>query len=402
MRSPPSAHWALPPRAHDALTDAERARLLELTREVLSQPTAPYAEDLQVRGLLAFAAARPGIAARLDAHGNVILEWKGAGRAKRRGPPLAYSAHLDHPGVEAIGRRGRAHRARLHGGVRATALPGAPIRFFALDDGRATATARVRAARGRELELTDVRGELAPGAAGMWDLTPGRLRGSRLHARVCDDLLGAVAILFVLDRLWRERSDAGLVGVFTRAEETGFVGCLGLLRARALSRDTRVIGLECSPQRASARPGRGAVVRVGDAASVFDPELTHALQRCVGELRAAVPGLAFQRALMDGGRCESTAYNAHGLRAGAACLALGNYHNCTPRGRLAPEWVEWTDLEGLAALLAEFALSWNTRATHAQARASLEPLWAGGRADLARSARRIRRATTRSTSGPLS
>jgi endoglucanase len=237
---------------------------------------------------------------------------------------------------------------------------------------------------------------------GMWDLTPGAMRGSRLHARVCDDLLGAVAILFVLDKLWRERSGAGLVGVFTRAEETGFVGCLGLVRTRALRRDTRVIGLECSPQRASARPGRGAVVRVGDAASVFDPELTHALQRSASELRAAVPGLAFQRALMDGGRCESTAYNAHGVRAGAACLALGNYHNCTPRGRLAPEWVEWADHESLAALLAAFALSWNTPAAHAQARASLEPLWTSGRAELARSARRIRAAATRSVPGPLS
>ncbi|TAJ23539.1 MAG: hypothetical protein EPO68_02830, partial [Planctomycetota bacterium] len=277
MRSPPREHWALPPRTHDALKADERARLLELVRDVLSRPTAPYAEDLQVRGVLAFAAARPGIRARLDAHGNAILEWKG----KRRRAPLAYSAHLDHPGVELVGRVGRVGRApvaRLHGGVRATALVDAPVRFFDTRDGRAIATARVRTVRERDLELTDVRGELAPGAPGMWDLTPGRVRGTRLFARVCDDLLGAVAILFVLDRLWRERSDAGLIGVFTRAEETGFVGCLGLLRTRALRRDTRVIGLECSPQRASARPGRGAVVRVGDAASVFDPELSDALR----------------------------------------------------------------------------------------------------------------------------
>lgn len=385
----------LPPRAHDALPDLERARLLDLTRDVLRRPTAPYAEDLQVRGLLEFAAERPGIEARLDRHGNALLEWRGRGT---RAPLLAYSAHLDHPGVEYLGRRGGVLLGRLHGGVRPDVLPGAPLRFFALEDGTAIATARVRAARrvggGTELELVELSGKLARGTPGMWDLGAGALRGTRLHARVCDDLLGAVSILHVLDRLWRARSPVRLLGVFTRAEETGFIGCLGLLEARSLPADTHVIGLECSPLRATARPGRGPVVRVGDAASVFDPELSQRLHAQAARLRAEVRGFGFQRALMDGGRCESTAFNARGVRAGAACLALGNYHNGSPRGRLAPEWVEWADHEGLAALLYEFALSWNAGADSAQS-AALTALWRGGRAQLAQSARRIRAATAR-------
>jgi putative aminopeptidase FrvX len=392
---PPRERWVLPPRAHDALPDLERTRLLDLTREVLRRPTAPYAEDLQVRGLLEFAAARPGITARLDRHGNALLEWRGR---RTRAPLLAYSAHLDHPGVEFLGRRGGVLLGRLHGGVRSDVLPGAPLRFFSLEDGADTATARVRAARrvggNTELELVEMRGRSARGAPGMWDLGAGNVRGTRLHARVCDDLLGAVSILHVLDRLWRARSPARLLGVFTRAEETGFVGCLGLLEARALPDGTRVIGLECSPLRATARPGRGPVVRVGDAASVFDPELSQRLHAEAARLRAEIGGFGFQRALMDGGRCESTAYNARGVRAGAACLALGNYHNGSPRGRLEPEWVEWADHEGLAALLYEFALSWNAGANSAHS-AALAAQWRSGRAQLARSALRIHAATTR-------
>jgi endoglucanase len=426
----PREFWKLPPRAHDALGDDERARLLELTRDVLRLPTAPYAEDLQVRGVLAFAAARPGLKARLDVYGNGIVEWRGARagpadaranedtragasasarsssrtRARSTGRTqlsLAYSAHLDHPGLLYDGKRGGAHAATLYGGVPLAYLPGAPVRFFELDGGTAIATARVakaaRDARGRvRVELREWIGRAARGTPGMWDLSPGRISGQRLHARVCDDLLGAVAILHVLDRLWRERSASALTGIFTRAEETGFVGCLGLLRSGALDPATRVIGLECSPQRASARPGRGPVVRVGDAASVFDPELSRALHAAASGMRTAVKDFVFQRALMDGGRCESTAYNAHGVRAGGACLALGNYHNCGSRGRgengrIAPEWVDWGDHEGLCALLYAFAHSWNAAVHPAQPAAALEPLWRNGRAALATSARRMLR-----------
>jgi endoglucanase len=93
---------------------------------------------------------------------------------------------------------------------------------------------------------------------------------------------------------------------------------------------------------------------------------------------------------MDGGSCESTAYNLWGVRAGAACLALGNYHNCDERGGIGPEQVDWNDFEGLVALLHELAAA---RARGSDAAGALRTrLQAGFERDanlLARSAARI-------------
>jgi len=316
----------------------------------------------------------------------------------RRAAPLAFSAHLDHPGFHYGGRRGGAHSARFHGGVPARAMPGAAVRFFDLASGRATAVARVsRVAKARDgglvATLSGFRGSARRGAPGMWDLTPYDLRGDRLRARVCDDLVGAAATLALLDRLRAERHPRPVLGILTRAEETGFVGCQGLLRSRALPRGTAVIGLECSSRRATARIGRGPVIRVGDAATIFEPALTHALQQAAARLAERSGEFRFQRALMDGGRCESTAYNLWGVPAGGLCVALGNYHNVVDSGRergsIAAELVSWSDLEGMLALMLETARGWGTGEPSARMRARLDEVWDVERGRLAASSGRV-------------
>jgi endoglucanase len=156
-----------------------------------------------------------------------------------------------------------------------------------------------------------------------------------------------------------------------------------------------VIGLECSPRRPTARLGLGPVIRVGDKGSVFDPALTHHLQACAAVLDEALGGFPHQRALMDGGNCESTAYNLWDVPAGGLCLALANYHNVGPGGRLAPEAVSWTDLEGLVALMRQAARSWPPDPASARIRARLDGAWEREREALERSARRLRATTTR-------
>ena len=53
---------------------------------------------------------------------------------------------------------------------------------------------------------------------------------------------------------------------------------------------------------------------------------------------------------MDGGTTEATSYDLYGYETGAACIALGNYHNAGPRGRVRAETVHLGDLEGLVRL----------------------------------------------------
>lgn len=395
----PRARFALPAQHKGVLSHDERELVRGHVELLLSLPTAPYAEDALVRAVREWARGVPGVHVRADRWQNLILELRGR-KDTGKGPVLAFSAHLDHPGFHYLGRRGGAHAAVFHGGVPSSAFAGAPVRFFDGATFAACATARVASvARDRERKLVarleGVAGKLAPGAFGMWDLTPGHVSGTRLRGRVCDDLLGAAAVLSTLELLARERHPGLVAGILTRAEETGFVGCQGLLRSGAAARRWSVIGLECSPERATARPGLGPVIRVGDAGSVFEPELTHLLQDVAADLRAAREGFVWQRALMDGGRCESSAYNLWGVPAGGLCLALRNYHNVGPGGRIAPEVVDWTDHEGLVALMTAAARRWRRRKPGAMMKKGLDGVWNAERGRLAESARRIARATER-------
>ena len=78
------------------------------------------------------------------------------------------------------------------------------------------------------------------------------------------------------------------------------------------------------------------------------------------------------------------------LRAIGACLALGNYHNCGPGRSIAPEHVDWDDLEGLVRLLVEAAATWRGEDPGDRMRARLERIWERERGRLESSARRLR------------
>ncbi len=134
--------------------------------------------------------------------------------------------------------------------------------------------------------------------------------------------------------------------MFTRAEEVGFAGAIEMARSGWLqAEDVTVISLETSAERPGARMGEGAIVRVGDKTSVFDPAVT-------AESGSPCPptDLPVQRCLMSGGSCEATAFRLYGVRCGALCVALGNYHNLGPDRRIEPEFVSLGDVEGLSAL----------------------------------------------------
>jgi hypothetical protein len=64
--------------------------------------------------------------------------------------------------------------------------------------------------------------------------------------------------------------------------------------------------------------------------------------------------------LMPGGTCEATAFQLYGFRSAALCIALGNYHNCTPDGQIDSEFIDLGDLEGLIALCIAIGMATET------------------------------------------
>src|ERR1700677_465402 len=99
------------------------------------------------------------------------------------------------------------------------------------------------------------------GEFGMWDLPAFTLDGDRLYSRACDDLIGCATIIAMLRTLAQTGFGGSVAGVFTRAEEVGFVGAIHLARSKLLPSDATIISLETSKEIPPAKMGEGPIIR---------------------------------------------------------------------------------------------------------------------------------------------
>jgi len=299
-----------------------------LFREILSAPTAPFHEYHVAAAIRARISEMPHVSLEEDSFGNLLATY----RRGRRPARLAFGAHMDHPGwVRGVGTEARKadgpNEPEFLGGVPADRLDSHPVEWF--------------------------------GDFGMWRLPPFELDGEGLiHGRACDDLAGCAAILALFMELERAGSEATVHGIFTRAEEVGFLGAVALAKvwpfAKASgkggsgrsSEGVSFVSLETSAPRGGVRQGAGPVIRVGDRLSVFEDAV-------VAELvdAATAEGLPHQRALLDGGACEATAMNLYGIPAAGISLVLGNYHNCPPDAGIACETISLADAKSMVKLI---------------------------------------------------
>jgi putative aminopeptidase FrvX len=284
-----------------------RDQLLRIVEPLLRCPTAPTFEGAVAGEICHLLRGRAGIHIEKDHFGNLIVARSGSAPAQ-----YAFVAHMDHPGWRLEPKK------EFLGGVNPDLLGRGEIRSF--------------------------------GEFGMWDLPELVVEGDRLYSRACDDLIGCCAIVGILDSLEENRSFASVFGIFTRAEEVGFIGAIELAKAGRLNPNLTVISLETSAERPPARMGAGPIIRVGDRTSIFDSDVTALLVET-----AKSRNLSYQRCLMDGGTCEATPFQLYGYRSAALSIALGNYHNCTPDSQIDAEYVDIRDLEGLINLCVAIA-----------------------------------------------
>ena len=191
--------------------------------------------------------------------------------------------------------------------------------------------------------------------------------------------------------LVRHRVSATIYAVFTRAEEVGFNGTLGLVKSRFIPRSAVVVGVESSKELPHAPMGHGPIVRVGDRVSTFDARVTMFLESVAARLAKTDRRFTYQRRLMDGGTCESTVFHHYGYRAGSACLALGNYHNLGPGEHIREEYVDIGDVQKMIHFFVEVARRSNeyARVTRTLKR-HLDVLFERGRRHLVRTAAAMR------------
>ncbi len=280
--------------------------MLAVVEALANQPAAPFHEEAVRAEIETQLAKLPHVEFARDSFGNVIAHYR---RGRKRSGGWAFAAHMDHPG------------------------------WVKTESGEMKFLGSV-AEKFRQKPKMKSFGDFA-----MWDLPPFEIHNRQIHSRACDDLLGCAEILCLFRLLEEEGASVHCSGLFTRAEEVGFVGAIKLAQAKILPPSLTILSLETSTPRGTAEIGKGPIVRVGDKVSTFDGPATSRLLAAAAEEEIPV-----QRCLLDGGTCEATAYQLYGYTCAAASLALGNYHNVTPQGKIAAEFVSIDDFVGMVRL----------------------------------------------------
>ncbi len=315
-------------------------------------PAAPF-HEAGVRAVVELICTENGLNFKRDEFGNVLVRLGNASA----GRPLVLAAHMDHPGFEIVrGLGGRRWVAQFNGGVPDSYFhPRIPVRLL---PGNIAAHLGKKLAGKKQFEVIADRIDLTRKPQpefGVWELEDFSVRNGQIHGRSCDDLVGVAAVLATLIDLKRSRARVHVIGVISRAEEVGFQGALTVANAKLLPKDSLVVSLETSKELPPTKMGQGVILRVGDRASIFDSEGMRFLSEVAAGMQVKDKKFQFQRALMFGGTCEATAFQEFGYQVAAVCVALGNYHNCHPEGRIAAEFVSLSDACGMVRFLAEAA-----------------------------------------------
>ena len=340
------------------------------------------------------ACGQAGLVVRVDRWGNVLATRPGA---DTDAPGLAFVAHLDHPGFEAVSYDGGYLLCRALGGVPPGALrSGTAVQLITDDDpGGTSPFRRIRGSviagvpvsedahdtptRDRAVLVdAEERVENLPCAV-VFDLPDFDLDGSMIRMRALDDLAGCAAVLALLSASTEFETPGAVHGLFTRAEEVGLVGARLAAADGLLPKSTIVISVESSRTLPGAEIGRGPVIRVGDARTTFDADAEAYLATARDRL-ASAGEFRSQRQLMSGGVCEATAFSAFGYRTTGMAFPLANYHNGSPGGSVAAESIALADFAGGVSLLAEAArLAGTSPRTRTSALAEQRPTAEAGR-----------------------
>jgi putative aminopeptidase FrvX len=318
----------------------------KIARRLMNHPSAPFHEHA-VRAEVEAICKENGLEFKRDEFGNVMVRLRTAPKLR----PIALAAHMDHPGFEIVRQvSAKAWLAKFLGGVPDNYFrAGVPIRLMP-----AAVPAKLgrRPGKEKEFELHAKRAVTAAPEFAVWELEDFAVRSGRIHGRACDDLIGVASILATLIELKRCRARVHVIGVIARAEEIGFLGAMAVAAARELPRNALVISLETSRELPGVKMEQGVILRVGDRTSIFSSQAMRFLAEVAAGLKSKNKKFQFQRALMSGGTCEATAYQEFGFEAAAVCVALGNYHNCGERNRIAAEFVSMADALSMVELLA--------------------------------------------------
>ncbi len=339
--------------------DINKEQALGFLSRLGSQPAIAFYES-GVSGAIKAILSDLNVGYESDAYGNIIAKLAGVGAGSGDVPPIAFVAHMDHPGFEAVAIDGDYLVGKAAGGVPVGSFESDVPLQVVLEDGtrlKAITAGRYGEEADRQvlIQLENPQPVNLPRPV-VFGLVDFELDGEYIRMRALDDLAGCGSILAALSVLSKQPAPGDVYGVFTRAEEVGLVGARVMGEAQTLPLETLVVSLESSRTLPGAEIGNGPVIRVGDAGYTFSAEAESALIKARETLQARPEGLKVQRQLMSGGVCEASAFALHGYRTTGIAFPLGNYHNGAPEDKIEAEYIHQDDFVGGIELIVEAAL----------------------------------------------
>lgn len=323
-----------------------------LVESILSLPTMSFHETA-VSIFVRWYCAGLGLPVSEDKAGNLTVKYDGRG-----GGNVTFTAHMDHPGFEVIAAKGSSGTVALWGKVDTKTFSGSKVVVHTAE-GPVKARIGTKPLAKKHLTKPTFRitaaAPIKAGDFGAYDLPKVSFAGGRIKALACDNLVSVAMILDIITRFAKGGAKVRVTGLFTRGEEAGFLGAFAAMELKSISKKDPLIVLECSSARGgNVGIGDGPVVRAGDLQSTYDPGIDLWMSGVAASVAEKDKSFNWQRALLQGGRCEACVYVAEGYRTGGIAMPLGNYHNQGPRG-YAAEYVSQSDYDNCLKLLAALA-----------------------------------------------
>ena len=347
-------------------TTAQRNKHKRWLLQLTALPTAAGHETRIIQWVKDWVKARPSLKLKSDKAGNLIITQKRKSGAK----PIFITAHMDHPAF--VVRKMLSQREvqlEFRGGVQDPYFHNAGIDIINNEDKSHRATITTLNSKAKPFKIVTARLDkpsqsLEPGDIGRWtyqgyEQEP-KVRSGILHAPACDDVAAVAVALSTLDILRTRKTTANVGLLLTRAEEIGFIGAIAACKLKSVPKTSRLICLENSRSFAESPIGGGPIIRVGDKASVFSPNLTNRISAIMAIHQNKHSSFKYQRKLMPGGTCEATTFSSYGYESTCLCLPLGNYHNMvdidgvaakTHKAKVGAEHISINDYHGLIEML---------------------------------------------------
>ncbi len=334
-----------------------------LISEVFNQPTAPF-KELHVLKKLEEILRKQKIPYFIDPSGNIVAGVSSKKTLWKK-PYFVFIAHTDHPGFHIVkSEKKNIYKALWYGGAPFKQMKGKRVRVYNAKNTKSrTGTilnidASIYKRTGMDMAIKIPGAPVEIGSFGSFFSPACQFSGNKVITRCADDLAGCVMALGALIDIKKQKLP--VIAIFTRAEEVGFVGCIGLLKSKVLnSKYARVISLEASKALPGAEIHKGPVVRLGDASTIFNARMNRFVTLSAQNLTKKDNSFKYQRRIMDGGSCEATAFDLYGFKTMGISVPLVNYHNQGKKGP-APEIISVLDVENGRKLLVEIAKTHKT------------------------------------------